>query len=43
MPAEQGLGLDEQLPDVSTLEESAEPGEQCSVRRTQRGARHLAA
>jgi hypothetical protein len=42
MPAEQCFGLDEQLSKVSTIEEPAEPGEQCSVRRTQRRARHLA-
>ncbi|MGD0255913.1 MAG: hypothetical protein ABSB99_10255 [Acidimicrobiales bacterium] len=41
MPAEQCLGLDEQLSEVSTVEELAEPGEQCPVRRTQRRARHL--
>jgi hypothetical protein len=42
MPAEQCLGLDEQLSEVSTIEEPAEPGEQRPVRRTQRRARHMA-
>jgi len=41
MPPEQGLGLDEEAPSANSREESTQPGEQCSVRRTQRRARHL--
>jgi hypothetical protein len=42
VPAEQCLGLDEQLSEVSTVEKPAEPGEQCPVIGPQRRARHLA-
>jgi hypothetical protein len=42
MPAEQCLGLDEETSLANPRKESAEPGEQRSVRRTQRRACHLA-
>ena len=43
MPAQQGLGLDEEPPQASTAEEPTQSGEQRPVRWSQRRAGHLAA
>ncbi len=42
VPAEQGLGLDEEPASVPTIEEATQPGEQSSIRRSQGRASHLA-
>jgi hypothetical protein len=41
MPAEQGLGLDEQLSETPTREAPAEPGEKCPVRGPESRAVHV--
>ena len=43
MPAEQGLGLNEEVPAARRREQSAQAGEHRSIRRAQRGACDLAA
>ena len=43
MPAEQGLGLDEEPPPAPAAKEPAQPGEQRPVAGSQRRAGHLAA
>jgi hypothetical protein len=42
VPAKQGLGLNEETSSASPREESAQPGEKCSVGWPQRRTGHLA-